>query len=105
MNRKPLTLSVPHKLTQEEARRRIAAGVEEARLKHSNDFVGVKETWNGNRMDFHLGVLGQSITGRVDVGPDAVMLEVDLPWVFAALAGRAKAQIQEEARKLLERKP
>jgi hypothetical protein len=105
MNNKTITLNVPHGLTQEEARTRIAAGITEAKAKYATSLAQVEDTWTGNRMDFRLGVLGQAVTGRVDVGPSAVNLEIDMPWILAALAGQLRPQIEGQARKLLEAPP
>jgi len=102
MTKKTLTLSVPHRLTQDEARARIAAGVTEARDKYAGSFAKVEDRWAGNHMDFYVGVLGQSVTGRVEVGSEAVHVEVDLPWILAALAERVRPQIQDQTRKMLE---
>lgn len=102
MTKKTLTLNVPHRLTQDEARARIAAGVVEAREKYAGSFAQVDEQWAGNHMDFRVGVLGQSVTGRVDIGSDAVHVEIDMPWVLAVLAERVRPQIQDQTRKMLE---
>lgn len=102
MTKKTITLNVPHQLSQEEARARIAAGVAEARTKHAGSFARVEERWTGNHMDFNVSILGQSVTGRVDVGADAVHVEVDLPWMFAALVERIRPQLQDQTRKMLE---
>ena len=102
MKSKTITLNVPHRLSQDEARARIAAGVAEARTKYAGSFAHVEEQWSGNHMDFHVTALAQSVTGRVDVGADDVHIEIDLPWLLAALAGRIQPQLQDQTRKMLE---
>jgi hypothetical protein len=105
MNNKTITLTVPHRLTQEEARARIAAGVTEVKTKYGTTLAQVEECWLGNRMDFRVGVLGQAVTGRVDVGPSDVNLELDMPWILAAIAGHIRPQIEGQTRKMLEKPP
>ena len=61
------------------------------------------EKWNGNHLDFNLTAMGQSVSGRVDVEPKDVKLEVDLPFMLAMLAGRFKKQVETEGRKLLDK--
>lgn len=102
MNRKTITISVPHRLTQEQAQARIAAGVAQARAEHAGTFAQLDERWEGNRMEFRVGVLGQSVTGRLDVGPEEVQAEFDLPWVLAALADKLRPQLMDQTRRLLE---
>ncbi len=105
MRNQTLTLNVPHRLTQDEARARIAAGVDEARTQYAGSFAKIEDCWTGNHMDFHVSILGQSISGRVDVGPEMVHVEIDLPWILAALAERIRPQLQDRTRKMLEAAP
>ena len=61
----------------------------------------------GKKIDctsFEGRALGQKITGRVDVGIDAVQMQLDLPEFLAAIVTRIVPKLQDEARKLLERK-
>jgi hypothetical protein len=102
MKTKTITLNVPHRLSQEEARARIAAGVAEVRSRHAGTFARLEERWTGDHMDFLAGLLGQCITGRVDVGAEAVLVEIDLPWVLAVLAKGIRPQLANETRKMLE---
>src|SRR5215210_3798393 len=97
-----ITVTVPHKLSQEEAKRRIVSGVADARTKFSAMTKGVQETWNGDRMDYSLAAMGQTITGRVHVEPEQVRLEVDLPLILAMFADKLRPRIEEEGRKLLD---
>ena len=62
----------------------------------------VEDRWNGDRMDFTASAMGQTVTGRVDVTDDAVVVNVDLPWMLAMMSGRIKGEIEGEGRKLLE---
>jgi hypothetical protein len=46
--------------------------------------------------------MGQSMSGRIDVEPNDVVVNVELPWLLAMLADKIKPQIQKEASKMLE---
>jgi hypothetical protein len=59
------------------------------------------EQWEGNRLHFEAGALGQKMTGRLDVSEDSVKIEVDLPEILAALAERIAGKLKNEGRKLL----
>ena len=101
---KTITLSIPHRLTQDEARTRIVSGLAELREKHSSHLGNVQENWNGNRTDFRVTAVGQAISGRVDVLADSVKVDIDLPWLVAMMAEKFRPRIEAEARKMLESK-
>jgi hypothetical protein len=64
----------------------------------------VDETWTGNHMDLKLTAMGQQVSGRIDVEAQSVRLEVDLPWILAMLADKFRPQVEQEARKMLEKR-
>jgi putative polyhydroxyalkanoate system protein len=101
---KTFTMTLPHELTQDEARRRIEKGIADLRTSHGSKLTGVHEQWTGNRLDFHVQAMGQNVAGRVDVLPQHINVEVDLPWMLAMLAGKFQKQVETEGRKLLEKK-
>jgi putative polyhydroxyalkanoate system protein len=101
---KTITVTLPHRLTQDQARQRIQDGIADLRRTHGSKLAGVQEQWTGNRLDFQLQAMGQHISGRVDVLPEHVRIDVDLPWMLAMLAGGFKQRVEAEGRKLLEQK-
>ena len=102
--KKTIDVSIPHRLTRDEARSRLRNGVARYRSDKNAQLASIEENWNDYRMDFKVTALSQSITGRLDVEEEAIKLSVDLPWIFAALAGKIKAQIEQQGRRLLEKK-
>jgi len=101
---KTITITIPHKHSQDQARSRLQSGIADLKGKYGDKVANVQENWNGNQMDFRLSAMGQAITGRVDVQPNAVKLDVDLPWMLALLAGKFRPQVEQEARRMLEKK-
>ncbi len=98
---KPITISLPHKLTQAEVRNRIETALAETR-RHYPAYAGtMSETWSGNRMDFTLSAMGQGVTGRVDVLADSLQIQIDLPVFLAMMADAIRSRIENEGRKLL----
>jgi len=102
--RKSLTLSLPHRLGRDEARRRLQSGIASFGAQNAQQFAQVEDRWTGDHLDLRVVALGQSITARVDVEPETIKVEVDLPWLFAALAEKIRGQIEQGATKLLEKK-
>jgi hypothetical protein len=98
---KTVSISIPHNLTQDEARRRIQLRISELRSQFGHKVGAVQEQWTDNHLVFDVAAMGQHVHGRMDVEPAAIHLEVDLPWMMSLLAGRLQKEVQEEGRKLL----
>jgi hypothetical protein len=104
---RPVRVSIPHALGQEEARRRIEEGFGRMRQQMTGSLgamLAFQDRWEANRLHFEAGGLGQKMTGRLDVLPDSVQIELDLPDILAALADRISASLKTEGQKLLEKK-
>ncbi|MBX3483516.1 polyhydroxyalkanoic acid system family protein [Phenylobacterium sp.] len=97
---KPVVVSIPHELGRAEARRRIEEGV--GRLTSQIGAVGdLEQGWQGDTLHFSLRAIGQTVTGTIGVAEREVRLEVDLPGVFAMIAGKVKGRLRDEGRLLL----
>jgi len=104
---RPVSVSIPHSLGKEEARHRLEQGFGQMRQQMTGGFsamVSFQERWEGDRLHFEGGALGQRMTGRMDVGPDAVNIQIDLPEILAAIADRIAGKLRSEGQKLLEKK-
>lgn len=99
----PVVVTIPHRLGKDEAKRRLQAGFSNVRSSVGETFVVLKDAWRGEHLDFEASLLGQSTTGMVDVADDHVRLEVQLPWVLAVLANKAKALVEKQGRLMLEK--
>jgi hypothetical protein len=94
-------------LGKDEARRRIAEGFGRLEQQMTSGFgmvVNITERWEGDRLHFEGGALGQKMTGRLDVRDDSVQIQLDLPEILAAIADRITGKLQKEGQKLLEKK-
>ena len=99
----PVVVTIPHKLSKDEAIRRLQSGFGKVRTTFGEKFVVVKDEWSGDHLDFRANLLGQTTTGTVDVADDHVRLEVQLPWFLSLLANKAKALVQREGKLMLEK--
>jgi Putative polyhydroxyalkanoic acid system protein (PHA_gran_rgn) len=100
----PLVVTIPHRLGQEEATTRLEAGLQAAGAKFGQLISVQEEVWTGNRLQFRLSALTQSVAGTIEVFEDHVRLEVILPWLLAAIAAKIQPLIQKEGTQLLEKK-
>jgi len=104
---RPVTVNIPHGLGKDEARRRIEQGFGRVRQQLAGAVGGMlafQERWEGDRLHFEGGALGQKITGRLEVLADSVVIQLDLPAILAAIADRVAATLKSEGQKLLEKK-
>jgi hypothetical protein len=98
---KTISVSVPHDLTQDEARARIQNQIIALRASHGSKVAQVHERWTDNHLDFDLRAMGQQVTVRLDILPHEVKLAVDLLWMLVILAGKFTRQVEQEGRRLL----
>ena len=98
----PVVVTIPHKLGKEEAARRLKKGFGDVRSTFGEKFVVLTDSWTGDHLDFRASLLGQTTTGTVDVGDNSVRLEVQLPWMLALLANKAKAIVMKQGQLMLE---
>ena len=101
---KTIDVSIPHRLGRAEAKSRLQGGAERLRSQFGGQAAQVQETWQGDHAEFRFAAMGQAITGRMDVLDDAIKLSVDLPCVLAMIADKIKGRVEQEGRKLLEKK-
>lgn len=98
---KNLTVSVPHDLTKDEAKRRIDDGLTNMHSQYGGILGHMDRHWNGDTLEFTAHAAGSTITGHLDVEEHAVNVEVALPWFLSMLAGGLRQTIANDTRKLL----
>jgi hypothetical protein len=98
---KPITVSIPHDLGKAEARKRLEAGFDRFGQQFGEG-VQLSKTWVGDRLSFAAKVMGNEITGHLDVQDAAVLMEVVLPGMLGMIAGKIKGRLQKEGQILLE---
>ena len=84
--------------------RRLQGGLGRLRASFGDMVRPVQETWTGNHLDFRWSVLGQTASGHLDVEDAHVNVEIELPWLLARLAEKAKGMLQKQGQLLLEKK-
>jgi Putative polyhydroxyalkanoic acid system protein (PHA_gran_rgn) len=101
---RPLTVTIPHNLGREAAHKRIQDGIAHLRSTYAGQFTVLDETWNGDKLDFRISALKQTVTGSIEIAETTVTVIVILPIFLAMLAEKAKALIQQRGQLMLERK-
>ncbi len=100
---KPIVVNIPHDLGRAEARRRIEQSVGRLSEQMGAGAKVLSQQWDGDKLNFALSAMGQSISGVMDVGEREVRLELLLPGILGMIAGKLKGKLQKEGQLLLER--
>ena len=99
----PLLVSIPHKLGQQEARRRLDSGISRLRSELSALLSGLDYHWEGDTLNFVASAMWQRITGRIEVLDDVVHVEIDLPWIMQLLRDTIARQVRGRSIAMLEK--
>jgi len=99
---KPLTLTIPHKLSEAEVKSRIEGALADVRRRYPAQLTALHTQWaSETHLDFSLSALSQSVNGRIDLLPQVLRLEIDLPWALSLLGSGLSSRIRKEAKRLL----
>lgn len=100
---RPMTVSIPHQLGRAEARKRIEEGFGKLTGQLGGGAGAVTQSWTDDKMSFAAKVMGQSISGHLDVLDDTVRMEVLLPAFLAMMADKIRGRVEQEGRQMLEK--
>jgi hypothetical protein len=98
----PMVVTISHRLGREEAKRRIAGGLDAIRADVARYVKTLDYCWTDNRLDFRAVAMLQTITGRLDIGDDFVRVELGLPRLLHLVARTIAGRIEQRASALLE---
>jgi hypothetical protein len=98
----PIVVTVSHKLGADEARQRIAQGLERGRNEFAAIFSAFDVAWTANHADVTVVAVSQRVTAGLDVFEDIIRVEVRLPWYFAPIQKRIAAVLQHQGERTLQ---
>lgn len=90
-----------HKLTQNEATKRIQGLLAETKEKFKEKITSIEESWDGSVGTFTITAMGYTISGKLTVQESQVELDGNLPGLAALYANEMKYIIRERAEALL----
>lgn len=100
----PITVTIPHQLGRAEARRRLENGFGKFAHVLPGGAGKSSQRWEGDRLAFSVGALGQTVSGVIDVLDTAVTMEIQLPGVLGLLAGGLRNRLQKAGTLMLTKK-
>jgi hypothetical protein len=100
----PIVITVSHRLGRDEAKRRINDGLDRIRAELAPFTKSIDYGWRGDRLDFRMTAMMQTVSGNIDVHDDHVRLEFSLPRLLQMMAKRLVGRIEQQGTALLEDK-
>ena len=100
----PIIISIAHQLGRAEARRRIEGGFAKIIQLLPGSTAPPTQHWEGDRLEFSVAALGQTVSGVIQVFDTTVAMEIQLPGVLHVIAGGLKDRLQKVGQLLLTRK-
>jgi hypothetical protein len=96
-----LDVKIPHKLSVNEALKRIKKSLAALQDRHRNTLKHVSEEWDGPEGSFSFSAKGLSVAGKIHVGTDEIHLSSRLPIMLSAWKKKIAEVIQEKGAELL----
>ena len=100
----PITISIAHQLGRAEARRRIESGFTNMIQQVPGTGSAFTQHWEGDRLNFGMAVMGQTVQGSIDVLDAEVKMHIELPGVLGMIAASLKGGLQKAGQLLLTKK-
>jgi hypothetical protein len=98
---KPLEITVSHQLGKADAKRRVDASIAKIQAQLAGFASSVEQAWDGDRLRFRIGALGQTVAGEIEVLDDMLRIVVDLPGILGLLGGKIADRVRQQATLLL----
>jgi hypothetical protein len=96
-----LIMSVGHRLSQDEALRRIRAAAAQAKTQHSDKIDDLREGWNGYVGAFQISARNQQVSGTVTVNPSDVTVQTTLPFLALVFKPTIESRMRDELTRIL----
>ena len=94
-------VSVSHRLSQDEALRRIRALIAQVKVQYSGKISDLHESWNGYLGVFDASGMGQRGAGTVAVNPTDVTVQITLPFAISLFKSKIESGIRDALTRIL----
>lgn len=96
-----ISISVPHRLSQQEAATRIKNLIEKVRGQFDDRASNVEESWQGYTGTYSFEVMGFAVSGKLQVGASDVTMESKFPFAALPFKGKIEKTVRENLEELL----
>jgi hypothetical protein len=96
-----MSITVPHRLPQDEALKRIKTAIANAKKQNPEKVQDFEENWDGYIGNLRGKAMRYTVTGTVAVNPDEVIVGANLPLIAVAFQGKIESTLHEMLARLL----
>lgn len=96
-----MSISVPHRLSQKEAAKRIKNLIEKLRSQFGDRASNLQESWQGYTGTYSFEVMGFAVSGKLQVGHSDVTMEGKFPFAALPFKGRIEKTVRKNLEELL----
>jgi len=96
-----ITVTVPHNLGVETAKARISEQLTKMQRDYVDKVAHSEVAWAGDVATVRVAALGQTATAQITVLKDLLRVDVQLPWVLAAISGKIQEFVTRNANDVL----
>lgn len=96
-----ISMTFPHDLGVAEAKRRISERFDVLKREYVDKVGQAEMVWVVDVANLRVAALGQTATAEIDVKPAEIRVEVHLPWLLAAMAGKVEKLLKNNAQDTL----
>lgn len=96
-----LNVNIPHQLPKDEAQERIKKLLTNLKEQQADKISEVKENWEGDNATFSFNIKGFDISGGIQVNPESVDIQGELPFALSFFKGMIADLISSKAKELL----
>lgn len=95
------TISIPHRLAQDEAVMRFKEYIANAKERYADVIMDVHDEWNDHTCIFRFSAMGFSVSGTLCVRSSEVEILGKLPLAAAPFRGKIESAIRRQVEMLL----
>src|SRR5882672_608680 len=95
-----LKMSIPHRLTEEEAIKRVNDLMDRLRANHPDQLSSVNVDWSGKTSSLQFVAKGFHIAGTIHVLPSSINIQAKVPLIVSLYQQKIKDLIEKEAEQL-----
>ncbi|WP_395664741.1 polyhydroxyalkanoic acid system family protein [Methylocella sp.] len=99
---KSIVITVPHQLGAADAKKRVCDRIEMLRSAYVDKVAHTEVKWVGDKADVRVVAFGQTVTAQIDVMPDQLRIEAQLPWLLGTIAHKVQGALTQNARESLQ---
>jgi putative polyhydroxyalkanoate system protein len=98
---KTISITLPHDLGAAEAKRRVQEQMDRLCAEYVDKIGRSQVNWTGDTATFDVSALGQNASGSIAIFPDSLKVDVQLPWIMAALTNKVQGFLNSNASEAL----